>query len=71
METSEEENFGVAVSSPSDAEFDAVVGYLEDIIMSKLSKQTRWVLKMLHTHSQSTLCLLVEALFPFFSSLLP
>uniref|UniRef100_A0A8V0ZUH1 ADP-ribosylation factor-like protein 2-binding protein n=1 Tax=Gallus gallus TaxID=9031 RepID=A0A8V0ZUH1_CHICK len=33
METSEEENFGVAVSSPSDAEFDAVVGYLEDIIM--------------------------------------
>ncbi|XP_044290240.1 ADP-ribosylation factor-like protein 2-binding protein isoform X2 [Varanus komodoensis] len=33
METLEEENFGVSISSPSDAEFDAVVGYLEDIIM--------------------------------------
>lgn len=36
-------------SSPSDAEFDAVVGYLEDIIMGKLCKQlhtTRWVLKI-------------------------
>ncbi|NXI37382.1 AR2BP protein, partial [Galbula dea] len=33
METSDEENFGVAIYSPSDAEFDAVVGYLEDIIM--------------------------------------
>ncbi|XP_066493298.1 ADP-ribosylation factor-like protein 2-binding protein isoform X3 [Tiliqua scincoides] len=33
METLEEENFGVSTSSPSDAEFDAVVGYLEDIIM--------------------------------------
>lgn len=33
MEASDEENFGVAISSPSDAEFDAVVGYLEDIIM--------------------------------------
>ncbi|KAH0619477.1 hypothetical protein JD844_000132 [Phrynosoma platyrhinos] len=31
MEALEEENFGV--SSPSDAEFDAVVGSLEDIIM--------------------------------------
>ncbi|XP_074769307.1 ADP-ribosylation factor-like protein 2-binding protein [Athene noctua] len=34
METSDEENFSVAVSSPSDAEFDAVVGCLEDIIMN-------------------------------------
>ncbi|XP_077687244.1 ADP-ribosylation factor-like protein 2-binding protein isoform X1 [Eretmochelys imbricata] len=33
METLEDENFGVSISSPSDAEFDAVVGYLEDIIM--------------------------------------
>ncbi|KAM7101727.1 ADP-ribosylation factor-like protein 2-binding protein isoform 1-T1 [Ciconia maguari] len=33
METSDEENFGVAISSPSDTEFDAIVGYLEDIIM--------------------------------------
>lgn len=42
--------FSAFSSSPSDAEFDAVVGYLEDIIMGKLSKQTtRWVLKMLHT----------------------
>lgn len=61
--------FSAFSSSPSDAEFDAIVGYLEDIIMGKLSKQTTgWVLKMLHTHSQSTLCLLMEALFLFFSS---
>uniref|UniRef100_A0A8D0GE63 ADP-ribosylation factor-like protein 2-binding protein n=1 Tax=Sphenodon punctatus TaxID=8508 RepID=A0A8D0GE63_SPHPU len=33
MEILEEESFGVSTSSPSDAEFDAVVGYLEDIIM--------------------------------------
>ncbi|XP_070616853.1 ADP-ribosylation factor-like protein 2-binding protein [Erythrolamprus reginae] len=33
METLEEENFGVSISSPSDAEFDAIVGYLEDIVM--------------------------------------
>nr|XP_060644311.1 ADP-ribosylation factor-like protein 2-binding protein [Anolis sagrei ordinatus] len=33
MEAIEEENFAVSISSPSDAEFDAVVGYLEDIIM--------------------------------------
>ncbi|XP_005446902.3 ADP-ribosylation factor-like protein 2-binding protein isoform X3 [Falco biarmicus] len=32
METSDEENF-VAISSPSDAEFDTVVGYLEAIII--------------------------------------
>lgn len=54
--------FSAFSSSPSDAEFDAIIGYLEDIIMGKLSKQTRWVLKMLHAHSQSTLCLLMEAL---------
>lgn len=46
--------FSAFSSSPSDAEFDAIIGYLEDIIMGKLSKQTRWVLKKLHTHSQST-----------------
>ncbi|KAM6300661.1 ADP-ribosylation factor-like protein 2-binding protein [Aegotheles albertisi] len=33
MEAPDEENFSVAVSSPSDADFDAVVGCLEDIIM--------------------------------------
>ncbi|NXQ80901.1 AR2BP protein, partial [Nyctibius grandis] len=33
MEPYDEENFGVAISSPSDAEFDAVVGCLEDIIV--------------------------------------
>ncbi|XP_030313909.1 ADP-ribosylation factor-like protein 2-binding protein isoform X1 [Calypte anna] len=33
METSDEEIFIAATSSPSDAEFDAVVGCLEDIIM--------------------------------------
>ncbi|KAL8194708.1 UNVERIFIED_CONTAM: ADP-ribosylation factor-like protein 2-binding protein [Gekko kuhli] len=35
MEALEEENFGESISSPSDAEFDAVVGYLEDIIMDQ------------------------------------
>ncbi|XP_069073316.1 ADP-ribosylation factor-like protein 2-binding protein [Pleurodeles waltl] len=33
MENFEEENFAVSISSPSDAEFDTAVGYLEDIIM--------------------------------------
>uniref|UniRef100_F7D7K5 ADP-ribosylation factor-like protein 2-binding protein n=2 Tax=Didelphinae TaxID=126287 RepID=F7D7K5_MONDO len=33
MDTLEEENFALAISSPSDAEFDAVVGCIEDIIM--------------------------------------
>lgn len=33
MEDSDEETFDVAISSFSDAEFDAVVGNLEDIIM--------------------------------------
>uniref|UniRef100_A0A5F8GMC8 ADP-ribosylation factor-like protein 2-binding protein n=1 Tax=Monodelphis domestica TaxID=13616 RepID=A0A5F8GMC8_MONDO len=35
MDTLEEENFALAISSPSDAEFDAVVGCIEDIIMEK------------------------------------
>uniref|UniRef100_A0A8C2VNX5 ADP-ribosylation factor-like protein 2-binding protein n=1 Tax=Chinchilla lanigera TaxID=34839 RepID=A0A8C2VNX5_CHILA len=33
MDTLEEENLALFFSSASDAEFDAVVGYLEDIIM--------------------------------------
>ncbi|XP_021561481.2 ADP-ribosylation factor-like protein 2-binding protein isoform X3 [Neomonachus schauinslandi] len=33
MDAPEEESFALAFSSASDAEFDAVVGYLEDIIM--------------------------------------
>ncbi|NP_001086325.1 ADP-ribosylation factor-like protein 2-binding protein [Xenopus laevis] len=33
MEDLEEENFSLSVSSPKDAEFDNVVGHLEDIIM--------------------------------------
>ncbi|XP_020821140.1 ADP-ribosylation factor-like protein 2-binding protein isoform X1 [Phascolarctos cinereus] len=33
MDTLEDENFALAVSSASDAEFDAVVGCIEDIIM--------------------------------------
>lgn len=33
MDALEEENFALSFSSTSDAEFDAVVGYLEDIIM--------------------------------------
>ncbi|XP_038609717.1 ADP-ribosylation factor-like protein 2-binding protein isoform X2 [Tachyglossus aculeatus] len=33
MDTVEEENLALSFSSPSDAEFDAVVGYIEDIIM--------------------------------------
>ncbi|XP_061863525.1 ADP-ribosylation factor-like protein 2-binding protein [Colius striatus] len=33
MEAPDEENLGVAISSSSNAQFDAVVGYLEDIIM--------------------------------------
>ncbi|XP_029464603.1 ADP-ribosylation factor-like protein 2-binding protein isoform X2 [Rhinatrema bivittatum] len=33
MESLEEENFAVSISSTSDAEFDAVVGHIEDIIM--------------------------------------
>jgi len=36
MDAPEEESFALAFSSASDAEFDAVVGYLEDIIMGKL-----------------------------------
>uniref|UniRef100_A0A3Q2H8S5 ADP-ribosylation factor-like protein 2-binding protein n=2 Tax=Equus TaxID=9789 RepID=A0A3Q2H8S5_HORSE len=35
MDALEEESFAVSFSSASDAEFDAVVGYLEDIIMEK------------------------------------
>lgn len=35
MENFEEEDFAVSVSSPSDAEFDTAVGYLEDIIMDE------------------------------------
>ena len=33
MDALEEESFALSISSASDAEFDAVVGYLEDIIM--------------------------------------
>ncbi|KAE8608166.1 hypothetical protein XENTR_v10011417 [Xenopus tropicalis] len=33
MEDLEEENFTLSVSSPKDAEFDSVVGHMEDIIM--------------------------------------
>ncbi|XP_018410901.1 PREDICTED: ADP-ribosylation factor-like protein 2-binding protein [Nanorana parkeri] len=33
MDDLEEENFSLSVSSPKDAEFDRVVGHLEDIIM--------------------------------------
>uniref|UniRef100_A0A8C0DHY9 ADP-ribosylation factor-like protein 2-binding protein n=1 Tax=Balaenoptera musculus TaxID=9771 RepID=A0A8C0DHY9_BALMU len=33
MDALEEESFALSFSSASDAEFDAVVGYLEDIIM--------------------------------------
>ncbi|KAM9090989.1 LOW QUALITY PROTEIN: ADP-ribosylation factor-like protein 2-binding protein [Megaptera novaeangliae] len=33
MDALEEESFALSISSTSDAEFDAVVGYLEDIIM--------------------------------------
>ncbi|XP_055994222.1 ADP-ribosylation factor-like protein 2-binding protein [Sorex fumeus] len=33
MDTLEEESLALSYSSASDAEFDAVVGYLEDIIM--------------------------------------
>ncbi|PNJ62762.1 ARL2BP isoform 4 [Pongo abelii] len=33
MDALEEESFALSFSSTSDAEFDAVVGYLEDIIM--------------------------------------
>ncbi|PNJ62761.1 ARL2BP isoform 3 [Pongo abelii] len=35
MDALEEESFALSFSSTSDAEFDAVVGYLEDIIMEK------------------------------------
>uniref|UniRef100_A0ABI7VXN6 ADP-ribosylation factor-like protein 2-binding protein n=2 Tax=Felinae TaxID=338152 RepID=A0ABI7VXN6_FELCA len=35
MDAVEEESFALSFSSASDAEFDAVVGYLEDIIMEK------------------------------------
>uniref|UniRef100_A0A8C0M767 ADP-ribosylation factor-like protein 2-binding protein n=2 Tax=Canis lupus familiaris TaxID=9615 RepID=A0A8C0M767_CANLF len=35
MDALEEESFALSFSSASDAEFDAVVGYLEDIIMEK------------------------------------
>uniref|UniRef100_F7C1D6 ADP-ribosylation factor-like protein 2-binding protein n=1 Tax=Ornithorhynchus anatinus TaxID=9258 RepID=F7C1D6_ORNAN len=35
MDTVEEENLALSFSSPSDAEFDAVIGYIEDIIMEK------------------------------------
>ncbi|KAF6287537.1 ADP ribosylation factor like GTPase 2 binding protein [Rhinolophus ferrumequinum] len=35
MDALEEESFALPFSSASDAEFDAVVGYLEDIIMEK------------------------------------
>nr|KAF6406121.1 ADP ribosylation factor like GTPase 2 binding protein [Molossus molossus] len=35
MDALEEESFALSSSSASDAEFDAVVGYLEDIIMEK------------------------------------
>lgn len=62
-------------SSPSDAEFDAVIGYLEDIIMGKLCKQLqtrRWVLNVLPAallladiQSQNSLCLL-HGSFPSF-----
>ncbi|XP_073461622.1 ADP-ribosylation factor-like protein 2-binding protein [Aquarana catesbeiana] len=33
MDDMEEENFTLSVSSPNDAEFDCVVGHLEDLIM--------------------------------------
>ncbi|KAG8563216.1 hypothetical protein GDO81_015979 [Engystomops pustulosus] len=33
MEDLEEENFTLSISSPKDAEFDCVIGHLEDIIM--------------------------------------
>ncbi|XP_072278930.1 ADP-ribosylation factor-like protein 2-binding protein isoform X2 [Pyxicephalus adspersus] len=35
MDDLEEENFSLSVSSPKDAEFDCVVGHLEDIIMDE------------------------------------
>ncbi|XP_069594841.1 ADP-ribosylation factor-like protein 2-binding protein isoform X1 [Ranitomeya imitator] len=35
MEDLEEENFTLSISSPKDAEFDCVVGHLEDIIMDE------------------------------------
>ncbi|XP_001508673.1 ADP-ribosylation factor-like protein 2-binding protein [Ornithorhynchus anatinus] len=35
MDTVEEENLALSFSSPSDAEFDAVIGYIEDIIMDE------------------------------------
>ncbi|KAF6078390.1 hypothetical protein HJG60_009227 [Phyllostomus discolor] len=35
MDALEEESFALSSSSASDAEFDAVVGYLENIIMEK------------------------------------
>lgn len=41
-------------SSPSDAEFDAVVGYLEDIIMGKLCK---WCRQQDAKHTQAALLL--------------
>ncbi|XP_055582491.1 ADP-ribosylation factor-like protein 2-binding protein isoform X1 [Falco biarmicus] len=48
METSDEENF-VAISSPSDAEFDTVVGYLEAIIIAATLCNWRWVSSCLAT----------------------
>ncbi|XP_067853546.1 ADP-ribosylation factor-like protein 2-binding protein isoform X1 [Heptranchias perlo] len=39
MEDAEEENLAISVSSDVDAEFDAVVGHLEDIIMDEEFQQ--------------------------------
>ena len=47
MDALEEESFTLSFSYASDAEFDAMVGYLEDIIMGKLPYCASLVFRLL------------------------
>ena len=56
MDALEAESFALSFSYTSDAEFDAVVGYLEDIIMGKLPYSSSLVFRLLLLTTLKSTC---------------